>query len=370
LKGSSIKIENLNKIYYEDDFVALDDVNLEIKSGEIFSLLGPSGCGKTTLLRMIGGFLEPTNGHIYMDGEDLLKLPPNKRKVNTIFQNYALFPHLNVYENIAFPLRLKKMNEKDIDFAVKKYLDLVKLNEHINKKPNQLSGGQKQRVAIARALVNEPKILLLDEPLSALDAQLRQHMLLELDAIHDEVGITFIFVTHDQQEALSVSDRIAVMNNGKVQQIGTSYEIYEMPSNSFVANFIGETNFFTGIVKDINGNCAEIEVKDLGNLKVYLDKKININEKVRVTIRPEKIRITKEKPLSLTDDFNVLNGTVDKMIYKGFQTKYYIKINEKFTFNVQKQHAKYIIDEGIIDWYEDVYIWWDMNDGYIVEVDL
>lgn len=367
MNGSNIKVKNVNKIF--DNFYALNDVNIDIKAGEFYSLLGPSGCGKTTLLRMIGGFDEPSDGIIYLDNTNLLELPPNKRPVNTIFQSYALFPHLNVYENIAFPLRLKKYSEQEIKEKVQKNLSLVKLEEHIYKMPSQLSGGQKQRIAIARALVNQPKVLLLDEPLSALDAQLRQHMLLELDSIHDEVGITFIFVTHDQQEALSVSDRIAVMNEGRVLQIGSPFEIYETPADKFVANFIGETNFIKGKVTEVMDKYAKISSENVGDIYVYLDKKVEKGSTVHVTVRPEKIRITKEKPQNLPETFNLFRGKANKLIYKGFQTNFFVDVNEKFTFKVLKQHARYILDEGIINWYEDVYIWWNVDDGFIVEVE-
>ena len=242
VKGSHVKVENVNKNF--NDFNVLKNVGFEIKTGEFFSLLGPSGCGKTTLLRIIAGFEDPTSGDILLDGASVLSLPSNKRHVNTVFQNYALFPHLSVFENVAFPLRIKKLKERAIADRVEEYLQLVKLDGQKLKLPSRLSGGQKQRVAIARALINEPDVLLLDEPLSALDAKLRQHMLLELDSLHDAVGITFLYVTHDQEEAISVSDRVAVMNEGEVLQVGTPSEIYETPAHPFVAEFIGETNFF------------------------------------------------------------------------------------------------------------------------------
>ena len=228
----------------------LDNISLTVKKGEIFSLLGPSGCGKTTLIRICAGFEQPDDGQVVLDGKDITYLPPNKRQVNTVFQSYALFPHLTVWDNIAFGLRIAKQPKDKIKSEVGRYLEMIQMTEHAHKKPAQLSGGQKQRVAIARALINKPQVLLLDEPLAALDLKLRQRMLVELDTIHDEVGITFIFVTHDQGEAMSLSDRIAVVNHGKIEQIGTPAEIYEAPKNSFVAAFIGDTNFFDGVVKE------------------------------------------------------------------------------------------------------------------------
>jgi len=246
MKGSQVSIQGVHKQF--GDFVALDNIDFTIKPGEFFTLLGPSGCGKTTLLRILAGFEFPDEGNILFDETDVTELPPNKRHSNTVFQNYALFPHLSVYENVAFSLRLQKVDKKTIDEKVRQYVHLVELDEHIFKKPNQLSGGQRQRVAIARALINEPKVLLLDEPLSALDAKLRSNLLVELDRLHDKIGVTFIFVTHDQSEALAVSDRIAVMNHGHVLQVGTPYEIYESPATQFVAQFIGETNLFEATV--------------------------------------------------------------------------------------------------------------------------
>ena len=225
---------------------AVSDVSLEIKKGEFFSLLGPSGCGKTTMLRLAAGFEEPDAGRVFLDGQDITGLPPDKRKVNTIFQSYALFPHLTVRDNIAFGLAIAKRPKSEIRTEVDRMLELIRMADQAGKKPDQLSGGQKQRVAVARALVNKPDVLLLDEPLAALDLKLRQKMLIELDIIHDEVGITFLYVTHDQAEAMSLSDRIAVMDSGRIEQVGAPAEIYESPRTSFVAAFIGDTNFLEG----------------------------------------------------------------------------------------------------------------------------
>ncbi|AVQ28688.1 MULTISPECIES: ABC transporter ATP-binding protein [Fusobacterium] len=366
-----IKIENINKSY--DGVQVLKNINLNIEDGEFFSILGPSGCGKTTLLRMIAGFIEPDSGAIYLGDEDIISLPPNKRNVNTIFQKYALFPHLSVYENVAFPLRIKKVDEATIDEEVKKFIKMVGLSEHIYKKPNQLSGGQQQRVSIARALINKPGVLLLDEPLSALDAKLRQNLLIELDTIHDEVGITFIFITHDQQEALSISDRIAVMNEGKVLQVGTPAEVYEAPADSFVADFIGENNFFDGRIVSIqNDTYATLVNDDLGELIFEMDKPAKVGDYVQVSIRPEKIKLSKTMPKKLHENYNILKVYVDEVIYSGFQSKYFVWLNndKKNPFKVFKQHAVYFDDndEGAIWWDEDAYISWDADDGFLVEV--
>ena len=372
MKENHIKVENIYKSY--DKVEVLKNINLTINDGEFFSILGPSGCGKTTLLRMIAGFINPDKGAIYLGNENIVNLPPNKRNVNTIFQKYALFPHLNVYENIAFPLRLKKLDKSIIDREVKKYIKLVGLEEHIKKRPIHLSGGQQQRVSIARALINKPGVLLLDEPLSALDAKLRQNLLIELDNIHDEVGITFIFVTHDQQEALSISDRIAVMNDGEVLQVGTPAEVYETPSNTFVADFIGENNFFSGeIIEKIDEIFAKIHNPILGEVIIEMDKKVEIGDTVKVSIRPEKVRLFKTIPHSHRKTLNVIKGYVNEVIYSGFQSKYFVGISngeEKIPFKVFKQHAVFFDeeDEEVIWWDEEAYISWDADDGYLVEV--
>jgi len=379
LKGSDVTIGGVSKSF--DTFVALRDVSLEIKKGEFFSLLGPSGCGKTTLLRIIAGFEYPDNGTVTFDGRDVLPLPPNHRHANTVFQNYALFPHLSVFENVAFSLRLKKASKSDVENKVNEYLRLVQLEGHAHKKPNQLSGGQKQRVAIARALINEPKVLLLDEPLSALDAKLRQHMLIELDQIHDKIGITFIYVTHDQQEALSVSDRLAVMNQGDVLQIGTPHEIYESPATDFVARFIGETNLFDATVlsvrrleqapgaeAEVTEYMAELEIPELGQIKVTTVDQVQAGQTVSFTIRPEKIVIAKDRPTTKREDINLFQGMVDEPIYSGFQTKFYVKVMDKTIIRVIKQHANYSDEGPDIRWKDSVFLSWSANDGYIVEV--
>jgi len=376
LKGSDVDIKGVSKSF--GNFRALHDIDLTIKKGEFFSLLGPSGCGKTTLLRIIGGFETPDCGKVTFDGIDVLPLPPNQRQANTVFQSYALFPHLTVFENVAFPLRLKKLPKSQIDSTVGEYLKLVQLENHAHKKPNQLSGGQKQRVAIARALINEPKVLLLDEPLSALDAKLRQHMLIELDQIHDKIGITFIYVTHDQQEALSVSDRIAVMNLGDVLQVGTPHDIYESPAADFVARFIGETNLFDATVSSVEKIASsatesgeteymeELEIPELGKIKVTTRDELKPGTKASFAIRPEKIVISKEKPATKREDINLFQGGVDEPIYSGFQTKFYIKVNGSTLIRVIKQHAKYSDEGPDIVWKDQVYLSWSAHDGYIV----
>jgi spermidine/putrescine transport system ATP-binding protein len=374
LKGSDVVIGGVSKSF--GDFKVLNDINLEIKKGEFFSLLGPSGCGKTTLLRIIAGFETPDSGVVTIEGTDVLPLPPNRRQANTVFQNYALFPHLSVFENVAFSLRLRKIPKAELESKVQDYLKLVQLEKHAHKKPNQLSGGQKQRVAIARALINEPQVLLLDEPLSALDAKLRQHMLIELDQIHDKIGITFIYITHDQQEALSVSDRIAVMNQGDVLQVGTPHEIYESPATDFVARFIGDTNLFDAVVASVTPvqkpeaeleYLVELDIDGLGRIKVTTVDEVKVGQQVCFTIRPEKIAIAKEKSTTKREDINHFKGLVDEPIYSGFQTKFYVKIGG-IMVRVMKQHPNYSDEGPDIVWKDEVYISWSANDGYIVGV--
>ena len=385
MKGSDVVIEGVYKSF--GNFKVLNDINLAIRKGEFFSLLGPSGCGKTTLLRIIAGFEIPDYGLVTFDGKDVLPLPPNRRPANTVFQSYALFPHLTVFENVAFPLRLKKLPKDEIISKVEDYLRLVQLENHAQKKPNQLSGGQKQRVAIARALINEPSVLLLDEPLSALDAKLRQRMLIELDQIHDKIGITFIYVTHDQQEALSVSDRIAVMNLGDVLQVGTPHEIYESPATDFVARFIGETNLCEATVSSVEKisgaqpelistgtntaeteYMAELDIQDLGRIKVTTVDEVKPGQTVSFTIRPEKIAISTDRPATKREDINLFQGEVDEPIYSGFQTKFFVKLNEHIMIRVFKQHAKYYDEGPDILWKDKVFVSWSAHDGYIVEV--
>jgi spermidine/putrescine transport system ATP-binding protein len=373
LKGSDVIIEGVSKLF--GDFKALKNVSLVIKKGEFFSLLGPSGCGKTTLLRIIAGFESPNSGAVTFDGTDILPLPPNRRPANTVFQNYALFPHLSVFENVAFPLRLQKKPKGAVNSQVRDYLHLVQLEAHAHKKPNQLSGGQKQRVAIARALINEPGVLLLDEPLSALDAKLRQHMLIELDQIHDKIGITFIYVTHDQQEALSVSDHIAVMDQGDVLQVGTPHDIYESPATDFVARFIGETNLYSAQVltaeklpREETEYMTELDIPELGRVKVTTVDTVHPGQKVSFTVRPEKVVISKEKPVTKREDINLFQGMVEEPIYSGFQTKFYVRVNDSAMIRVIKQHARYSDEGPDILWKDLVYLSWSANDGYIVGV--
>ncbi len=332
-----IELKSVRK-EFDDETIAVDNFNLEVKKGEFVTFLGPSGCGKTTTLRMIAGFELPTSGEILLNGEDISKLPPNKRPVNTVFQKYALFPHLNVYENIAFGLRLKrlettvtdkkgntkvkkiKLNKYEIDKKVKKALEMVDLEGFEKRSVSTLSGGQQQRIAIARALVNEPEILLLDEPLGALDLKMRKEMQIELKNMHKRLGITFIYVTHDQEEALTMSDKIVVINDGEIQQIGTPTEIYNEPVNTFVADFIGESNIFNGTV------VGKLKVKFCGATFDCLDD-FELNDMVDVVVRPEDIKIC-------APNQGQLKGKVISTVFKGVHYEITVEVG-KFEIVIQ-----------------------------------
>ncbi|MBP9022419.1 MAG: ABC transporter ATP-binding protein [Spirochaetes bacterium] len=354
--------ENISKSYGSNKVI--DNLSIAVQKGEIFSLLGPSGCGKTTLLRIAAGFEEPDSGRVILDGQDITNLPPNKRKLNTVFQNYALFPHLTVRDNIAFGLKVSGFSKEKINDEVERYLDLIQMTDHASKKPAKLSGGQKQRVAIARALINKPDVLLLDEPLAALDLKLRQRMLVDLDWMHDEVGITFLYVTHDQSEAMSISDTIAVMNKGRIEQKGTSVEVYEAPRTSFVAAFIGDTNFFDGEVKSIDGDYCLLSVESFPDIRVYNDKAVKPGGKVYLSIRPEKIGISHNKPAE--DKINILKGKVEEIIYLGSHTKYWISVNG-FRISVIAVHSTFMLDIKEISFNDEVYIYWSLDSCYMLE---
>jgi spermidine/putrescine transport system ATP-binding protein len=297
-----------------DDVLAVDDLSLEIERGSFFALLGPSGCGKTTTLRMIGGFEQPTGGAIYLGDREVSGLPPYKRDVNTVFQSYALFPHLSIFENVAFGLRRRGIKRGDLKRQVTEALELVGLSGLERRKPRQLSGGQQQRIALARALVNEPRLLLLDEPLGALDLKLRKQMQLELKRIQHEVGITFIHVTHDQEEAMTMADRIAVMNGGRIEQLGTPSELYESPQTAFVAGFLGVSNLIRGSIAGTDS----VRLNGGPGVRVPRGALANRSGEVAVGIRPEKIEIG-------TAHENQLDGSVVESAYVGVATQYIVE---------------------------------------------
>ena len=329
-----IQFKNIVKSF-EDGTVVLKGVTLDIYENEFVTLLGPSGCGKTTLLRILGGFLQPTEGKVLFDGEDIVNVPPYKREINTVFQKYALFPHMNVYDNIAFGLTIKKEPKDVIEQKVMRMLRLVNLEDYARRNVTEMSGGQQQRIAIARALVNEPSVLLLDEPLGALDLKLRKEMQHELKSIQQEVGITFIFVTHDQEEALTMSDKIVVMNAGEIQQIGTPTEIYRRPVNEFVANFIGETNIIDGVIPE--DGCVVFEDKRFP----CHARGFEPNEKVDVVIRPEHLDIVPREE-------GMLKGVVKSQLFKGmhYDTVVETRAGTSITVKMQVSQDKPVTNNG------------------------
>jgi iron(III) transport system ATP-binding protein len=321
MNKKGVNIKNLSKIYVganNNEFKAVDNISVEIKAGEFVTLLGPSGCGKTTTLRMIAGFEIPTSGEIYLGGDMINNLPPDKRDTAMVFQTYALFPHYNIYDNIAYGLKLKKLDKNVIKEKVAKIIDLVGLNGMETRYPNQLSGGQQQRVALARALVMEPGVLLFDEPLSNLDAKLRVYMRTEIRKIQKKVGITAVYVTHDQSEAMSLSDRIIIMNKGIIEQVGTPKEVYYTPSTEFVADFIGTANFINAEIASVEGGIADISVYGKKMSVPYKGTK-KAGDKCRIVLRPEAVEIGKE---------GLLSGKVTLSTFMGSYQDYVVKVGD------------------------------------------
>ncbi|MEV4375893.1 ABC transporter ATP-binding protein [Streptosporangium sp. NPDC049644] len=333
----AIELDGVVKEYVSHGEVvqAVKGVTLTIAEGEFFSLLGPSGCGKTTTMRMIAGFEDPSRGNVRLHGQDVTNVPPNKRDVNMVFQSYALFPHMNVWENVAFGLRRKKVAEAEIKRRVGEILEIVDLTGREKRRPREMSGGQQQRVALARALVNKPRALLLDEPLGALDLKLRQAMQIELKRIQREVGITFVYVTHDQSEALTMSDRIAVMNDGMVEQLGTPREIYERPATTFVAGFIGTSNLLSGTVDGLRSGFAVLRLGDEDQVLTE-GGSFAAGEPIAITVRPEKIGISTEEP---TGDLSVVRGVVSEVVYLGLYNSYTVSLAQGAEMTVFQQNA-------------------------------
>jgi spermidine/putrescine transport system ATP-binding protein len=335
-----VRLERVTKRFH--DVVAVDDLSLDVERGEFFSMLGPSGCGKTTTLRMIGGFEEATAGTIFLGDAEVTDLPPFKRDVNTVFQSYALFPHLTVFENVAFGLRRKRTSDAQIRQRVSQMLELVELPGYERRKPSQLSGGQQQRVALARALINQPRVLLLDEPLGALDLKLRKQMQIELKRIQTEVGITFIYVTHDQEEAMTMSNRIAVMRHGKIEQLGAPEELYERPRTAFVAGFLGVSNLLDGQVTERGGTLSRVRLGD-GTVLSAPSELVNGGGSVRVGVRPEKLRVLAVEEHG-TDNgeegLNRLRGTVLDASYIGVSTQYLVETGDGHKLTVYAQNLE------------------------------
>ncbi|MEM7117906.1 MAG: ABC transporter ATP-binding protein [Chloroflexota bacterium] len=355
--AASVKLESVTKQF--GDVVAVDDISLDIEDGEFFSLLGPSGCGKTTTLRLIAGFEQPTMGEISIMGQPVAGVPAYRRPVNTVFQSYALFPHMTVAKNVAFGLEMAKVPKDEITRRVDEALELVQMGSYHERRPNQMSGGQKQRIALARALVNRPRVLLLDEPLGALDLKLRKAMQLELKQIQSDVGITFIYVTHDQEEAITMSNRIAVMNDGLVKQVGPAREIYEEPANRFVADFIGETNFIPGKVTE-SGNHTTLE----SNGVVFAGRgrrPLANGTSATLAIRPEKIWLYGKDDDNGRGNGRVsVNGRISDVIYIGTDTRYQVELatNDKVFVRVQNLGQEQDIvfhagDEVAVQWSPD-----------------
>jgi spermidine/putrescine ABC transporter ATP-binding subunit len=317
------------------DVIAVDNVSLDISDGEFLTLLGPSGSGKTTILNMIAGFEFPTDGDIVLQGKSINSLLPERRNIGLVFQNYALFPHMTVFMNIAFPLKMRKVPKNQIIEKVKEALDLVQLGGYAKRFPKQLSGGQQQRIAVARALVFDPPLLLFDEPLGALDKKLREHMQLELKRIHTRLKRTMIYVTHDQEEALVMSDRIAVMNQGRIEQIGPPDELYEEPVNAFVAGFIGESNLFEGIAASRNGDQLTVRLDSRTETTLTWQENITAGERVRFCIRPEKLFFVDDDRTR-----NTISGTIVESIYVGETKRYSISINNELSINLREMSTR------------------------------
>ncbi|SFP51674.1 putrescine transport system ATP-binding protein [Ruminobacter amylophilus] len=356
-----LEIKNITKKY--GDNIAVDNVDLTIYEGEIFALLGSSGCGKSTLLRMIAGFENPTSGSILLDGEDIIGVPPYKRHLNMMFQSYALFPHMTVGQNIAFGLKQEKLPKKVIEERVDKMLKLVHMEEYVNRKPNQLSGGQRQRVALARSLAKQPKLLLLDEPMGALDKKLREQMRLELVNIIESVGVTCIMVTHDQEEAMTMAERIAIMNRGEFIQVGSPRQIYENPNCCFAAEFIGSVNMFESTLVTSGPEVGSIiRCKDLEH-DIHLDLDVDLDDGMEVTvaIRPEKIYIEKTQPVDedgkLLKD-NYTTGIVTEIAYMGDISIYHVKLNSgKVVITTLPNVDRF--NKGLPTWDDKVFLSWD-----------
>ena len=356
-----IRIEAVTKKFGE--FVAVNSVSLDIFRGEIFCLLGGSGCGKTTLLRMLAGFEEPSRGRIFIDGVDMAGVPPYERPVNMMFQSYALFPHMTVEQNVAFGLKQEGRPAAEIKQRVTEMLDIVKLGEFARRKPHQLSGGQRQRVALARSLVKKPKLLLLDEPLGALDKKLREHTQFELVNIQEQLGVTFVVVTHDQEEAMTLASRIGVMNKGQIVQVGTPHEIYEFPSTRFVADFIGNVNLFGGRMIEDEPDHVLIDSPDLGG-QIYIGHGISAapNADVWVAVRPEKIQVTRERPGT---PHNCVPATVKEIAYMGDMSVLLLKLDNGRTVRVTQPNTYRHADDSLT-WDEPVWLNWHESSGVVV----
>ena len=356
-----IAFKNVTKRF--GDFTAVDDLSLNIYHREFFALLGASGCGKSTLLRMLAGFEQPTSGEIVLDGADMAGTPPYRRPVNMMFQSYALFPHMTVEKNIAFGLRQDGMSKDEMTDRVSQMLKLVKLEQFASRKPNQLSGGQRQRVALARSLAKRPKVLLLDEPLGALDKKLREETQFELMDLQQELGLTFMVVTHDQEEAMTMADRIAIMDRGKVKQVATPAEVYEAPNSRFVADFIGSVTLFEGKVDKVEGTMAEIAAADGFTIRAEVPAGLEKGRSVFYAIRPEKIRLSKAAPTTL--GVNAAEGEIWDIAYLGDMTVFHIRLASGKVIKISQMNATREAEEPF-GWDEKVWISFPANAGILL----
>ena len=336
-KNAFVKFEKVDKSY-DGKLLVVKDLNLDIAEGEFITMLGPSGSGKTTCLMMLAGFETPTNGEIFLDSNPISNIPPHKRGIGMVFQNYALFPHMTVYENLAFPLKVRKISKDDIDKKVDKALSMVSLSGFENRMPGQLSGGQQQRVAVARALVFDPAVVLMDEPLGALDKNLRENMQYEIKHIHESIGVTVVYVTHDQSEALTMSNRIAVFNDGKVQQLSSTDKLYEEPENSFVAEFIGENNRFDGEILDVSNGVCKVKIGQGEILANPISVKSK-GEKTTVSIRPERALINPKDKMD-----NNHKGKIEEVIYHGDHTRVRINLLDNSDFILKVPNSSQNLD--------------------------
>lgn len=363
-KMKGIILQGISKSF--GDEVILDNINLKIPGGKFFALIGPSGCGKTTILRMIAGLEIPDRGSVFLGDQDITHVPVNKRSVNTVFQSYALFPHLNVFDNIAYSLRVRNFSADSILQKVEKVIRMFHLEPHLYKQISQLSGGQQQRVAIARAVINEPEVLLFDEPLAALDLRLREKVLLELIELQDHLGTTFVYITHDQTEALTVADQMAVMNqNGKIDQVGTPKEIYEHPKSVFVANFVGTTNIIQGVMVQ-HGEQWYLDVDKMICIAIKVPEgmeDIKAGDDACIGVRPEKIMISKS---SLEGFSNNLSGIVQSIVYQGRFTQYNVRLQNGYMLQVFEQNEEHFARE-VIDYDDHVYLYWQKDNVVLLK---
>ncbi len=356
-----IEFRNVTKKF--GSFTAVDNLSLSIHEREFFALLGPSGCGKTTLMRMVAGFTEPTEGEVWLAGENITDVPPHKRPVNMMFQSYALFPHMNVEKNIAFGLKQEGMPKGEIADRVAEMLSLTKMQDFARRKPDQLSGGQRQRAALARSLAKQPKVLLLDEPLGALDRKLREETQFELMDLQERLGITFMIVTHDQEEAMTVADRIAVMDHGTLIQIATPRDIYERPGNRYVADFVGDINFIEGVVQKTSGTLVTVETPDGPVIECESDEVVEKGRQVWFAARPEKLHLTREKPKSAP--LNAIEGEVWDIAYLGDMSVYNIRMDNGSILKVSLLNSSRM-NKKPITWEERVWVSWDRNSGMVL----